>query len=285
MTALDLSQLIGRVDDLPTLPQTFLRITQIVNNPRASAKDLSAVIGDDQVLTARLLRLVNSSFYGFPQKVSTVTGAIVLLGFDAIRSLLLSSSVFEIFPGRRRKNHKGLAALWDHALGCAVGTKVLGSRLRYDNIEELFVGGLLHDIGKIVEMVYLPEAFSKIQALIKEKELLILDAEQEVLGFSHAEVGTQLATEWKLPQKLVRIIEMHHLPQEAADFSREASLVHFSDILCRALDIGSGGDPWVPPLNDFAWNAVGLDQSGLSSVMSEITRGYRDMRHVINPGR
>lgn len=283
--ALNLQQLMVRVDDLPTLPETFLRITQIVNNPRTSAKDLAAVIGDDQVLTARLLRLVNSSFYGFPQKVSTVTGAIVLLGFDAIRSLLLSSSVFEIFPGKRRKNQHELAALWDHALGCAVAAKVIASRLRYDNIEELFVGGLLHDIGKIVEMVYLPGDFNKVKNLVKERDLLILEAEKEVLGVSHAEVGTLLASQWRLPQKLVKIIENHHSPEEAANFSREASVVHLADVLCRALELGSGGDPLVPPLNSFSWSTLGLEKGALASIMEETAAGYQDMRSVMNPGR
>jgi putative nucleotidyltransferase with HDIG domain len=283
--ALNLQQLMVRVDDLPTLPETFLRITQIVNNPRASAKDLAAVIGDDQVLTARLLRLVNSSFYGFPQKVSTVTGAIVLLGFDAIRSLLLSSSVFEIFPGKRRKNQHELAALWDHALGCAVAAKVIGGRLRYDNIEELFVGGLLHDIGKIVEMVYLPGDFNKVRNLVKEKDLLILEAEREVLGVSHAEVGTLLASQWRLPQKLVKVIETHHSPEEAANFGKEASVVHLADILCRALELGSGGDPLVPPLSSFSWTTLGLEQGVLASIMEETAAGYKDMRSVLIPGR
>jgi len=97
MSIPDPKKIIAGIDDLPTLPRTVLRITELVNDPKSSAEDIAGVITDDQVLTARLLKLVNSSFYGFPQRISTVTGAIVLLGFDAIRNLLLTTSVFDLF--------------------------------------------------------------------------------------------------------------------------------------------------------------------------------------------
>ena len=142
-------KIIDKIDDLPTLPRTVLKITELVNDPKSSAKDLARVITDDQVLTARLLKLVNSSFYGFPQRISTVTAAIVLLGFDAIRNLLLTSSVFDLFANRNRQKKQIQERFWDHSLGCAVGAKVIGNYLRHDNIEELFVSGLLHDIGAL----------------------------------------------------------------------------------------------------------------------------------------
>ena len=106
MAAADFRRLVAKVEDLPTLPRTVLRITELINDPRAAAKDLARIITDDQVLTARLLKLVNSSFYGFSQKISTVTGAIVLIGFDAIRNLLLTTSVFDLFPSRSTRSRR-----------------------------------------------------------------------------------------------------------------------------------------------------------------------------------
>ncbi|MDH3886754.1 MAG: HDOD domain-containing protein, partial [Desulfobacterales bacterium] len=137
MSMPDPQKLIKKIDDLPTLPRTVLKITELVNDPKSSAKDLARIIADDQVLTARLLKLVNSSFYGFPQRISTVTGAIVLLGFDAIRSLLLTTSLFDLFANRNRQKKKDQERFWDHSLGCAVGAKVIGNYLRHDKIEEL----------------------------------------------------------------------------------------------------------------------------------------------------
>ena len=174
MSLPDLQKIIAKIDDLPTLPRTVLKITELVNNPKSSAKDLARIITDDQVLTARLLKLVNSSFYGFPQRISTVTNAIVLLGFDAIRSLLLTTSVFDLFAGRNKKSKQDQEKFWDHSLGCAVGAKVIGNYLRYDKIEELFVSGLLHDIGKIVEMLFLPDEFAQVVTAINQNDILII---------------------------------------------------------------------------------------------------------------
>ena len=185
----ELRRVVGNIRDLPTLPRTVLKITSLVNNPTASAKDLSGVITDDQVLTARLLRLVNSSFYGFPQKIATVTNAIVLLGFDAIRNLLLTTSIFSLFSDKKTGNALLLDQYWDHSLGCAIGAKVIGTYMRYEKVEELFVAGLLHDIGKIVEIQFMTRQFEKIRSRVNTEKILIKDAENDVLGFNHSEIG------------------------------------------------------------------------------------------------
>ena len=182
---------------------SIMRITEVINNPRSSAEDLSQIITDDQVLTARLLKLVNSSFYGFPQRISTVAGAIVLLGFDAIRNLLLTSSIFDLFPKKGKKFRLEPDDLWDHSLGCAVGSKIIGSYIRHEKVEELFVAGLLHDIGKIVQMLYLRKDFEKAFFYAEENDSLFFNAENNELGYNHAEVGQLLAERWNLPSKLV----------------------------------------------------------------------------------
>lgn len=277
MAAVDLKRLIARVEDLPTLPRTVLRITEMVNDPRASARDLSHIITDDQVLTARLLKLVNSSFYGFPQRVSTVTGAIVLIGFDAIRNLLLTTSVFDLFPSRTSRDRRHQESLWDHSLGCAIGAKTIGAMLRHEKLEELFVAGLLHDLGKIVEMTMLPEHFARITARVAEGRLLISAAEAEVLGCTHADIGRLLAQRWNLPAKLISLIEHHHEPGAAGSWAVEASIVHLADILARALSLGSGGDGRVPPLDRYAWELLNLKTASLDAIMAGMLDEFDDI--------
>ena len=274
----DLKRLIRRVDDLPTLPRTVFKITELVNSPKSSARDLARVVADDQVLTARLLRLVNSSFYGFPQRVSTVTGAIVLLGFDAIRNLLLTTSVFDLFSPGQKKNFTDHGLLWDHSLGCAVGAKVIGHHIRYEKIEELFVCGLLHDIGKIVEMRFLPREFERITSLVQQENLLIAVAEERVLGFNHAAVGALLVEGWNLPANLAAVVGCHHQPADAGRFSLEAAVVHCADILCRALDTGSGGDAKIPPLDPNAWQSLELKTETIETIMDQMAQAFEDIR-------
>jgi putative nucleotidyltransferase with HDIG domain len=274
-------RVIDRIDDLPTLPRTILKITELVNNPKSSAKDLARVITDDQVLTARLLKLVNSSFYGFPQRISTVTGAIVLLGFDAIRNLLLTTSVFDVFsrkdmPGRLKQEE-----FWDHSLACAVGAKVIANHIRKDKVEELFVSGLLHDIGKIVEMMFLPEEFERITALVDERQILICQAEAEVLGYTHAEIGKLLAAKWNLPPKLMSIISHHHEPGAAGAFTLDAAVVHLADIFCRALSIGFGGDDQVPPLDPVAWQSLKIKTDAFEAIMAEMQIEFEDISNFM----
>jgi putative nucleotidyltransferase with HDIG domain len=278
----DLRRIIARVEDLPTLPRTVLRITELVNDPRASAKDLSIIITDDQVLTARLLKLVNSSFYGFPQRVSTVTGAIVLLGFDAIRNLLLTTSVLDLFPARIAHVRRDQEQLWDHSLACAIGAKAIGNFLRHDKLEELFVAGLLHDIGKIVEMMFLPDEFARITERVRAEGVLISSAEQELLGCTHADIGRLLAERWNLPAKLVGVIARHHTPAAAGPFILEACIVHLADIFTRALDLGSGGDDKVPPLDKDAWELLKLKPGAVDAIMASMLTEFDDIRSFLS---
>ena len=282
MKHLNLERIIGKVEDLPTLPRSILKITELINNPKSSARDLARVISDDHILTARLLRLVNSAFYGFPQRISTVTSAIVLLGFDSIRNLLLTTSIFSLFSDRKKKIKLKREELWDHSIGCAVAAKVIGTYLRYERIEELFVSGLLHDIGKIIEILYLPGNFVKIDSIVEDEGILIINAEERVQGYTHADIGKLLAERWNLPSKIVAVIAHHHEPFRTEIFRKEASIIHFADILCRALSFGSGGDDKIPLIDSNIFDLLGLSFTDIEPIINDIEAEFFHINSSIN---
>ena len=278
----ELRRIISGVADLPTLPRTVVRITEFVNDPKSSARDLARLITDDQVMTARLLRIVNSSYYAFPQRIATVTEAILLLGFDAIRHLLLTTSVFDLFPARSRKGRREMEHLWDHSLGCAIGAKAIGRFLGHDKLEELFVAGLLHDIGKIVEMMKLPDRYAEVNRRVRDRNEPADRAEAQILGFTHAEAGQLLAEHWNLPAKLTGVIAHHHQPSAAGPFAAETLVVHLADILARALGLGSDGEDRVPPRDAAAWGGLKLAPGAYEAIMAAMLDEFDDIRSFLN---
>lgn len=247
-----LRNLMYKMTELPTLPTVVAKLIELVNNPKTSASTLSKLISSDQVLTARILKLANSAFYGFPRKIATVNLAIVVLGFNAVKDLALSVWVIDQFSGFAGNSFFDINAFWEHSIGCGVAGKMMARKFGYRVSGEAFVAGVLHDIGKVVLSQYLKREFEEINRLVHKRDILFLEAEMEVLGVTHAQLGGWLAERWGLPGQLVESITYHHEPHKAKKNPELTALVHFSDILCRRARVGYGGDWRIPSL----WKGV-----------------------------
>jgi HD-like signal output (HDOD) protein len=262
-------KLVERVQGLPTLPSMLNNINQMILNPRTSAKEVAQVIASDPALTSKVLRVVNSSFYGFPNRITTITHAIVILGFNTIKSIVLSSTIFDVFRRTVRPGDFDRTEFWKHSIGCGAAAKVLGRRLSYPMLEELFIAGLLHDVGKIVMDQFLPDKFVEVLNLVRTRDILIADAESQVLGATHADVGAWLFEKWNLSKGLVETTRCHHNPALAAENPRFAEIIHLSDILVRALRFGSGGDNKIPAISESAWKSLGLQENEMDDLLSQ----------------
>ncbi len=264
-----LRRVVDRIQGLPTLPAMLSSINKLMVNPRTSAKEIAQLISSDPAITSKVLRVVNSSFYGFPNRISTVTHAIVILGFNTIRSIVLSTSIFDALRKTQPAHGFDRAAFWRHSIGAGACSRVLARRLGFTALEEFFIAGLLHDVGKIALDSYLPEDFAKVVSRVKEADCTMLEAEEAVLGVSHADIGGWLLQRWSLSQGLVDAVSRHHTPALAGENLKSAAIVHVGDILSRALQIGSGGDRRMPTLSDEAWSALGLAPDAFPSLLAE----------------
>ncbi len=262
-------KLVERVQGLPTLPSMLNNINQMILNPKTSAKEVAQVISSDPALTSKVLRVVNSSFYGFPNRITTITHAIVILGFNTIKSIVLSSTIFDVFRRTVKPGDFDRTEFWKHSIGCGAAAKVVGRRLSYPMLEELFIAGLLHDVGKIVMDQFLPDKFAEVLGLVRKKDCLIYDAEQLVLGATHADVGAWLFEKWNLSRGLIETTRCHHNPSLASENPRFAEIVHVADILVRAIRFGSGGDQKIPALSEAAWKSLGLQDGEMDDLLAQ----------------
>ncbi len=225
---------------LPTLPTIVSKMLELVDNPRTSAASLARLISSDQTLTARILKLANSAYYGFPKEISTVNMAIVVLGFNTVKEMGLSLSVFDAFKNQDNASVFDISRFWEHSIGCGVASRMLARNYHSRNSSEAFVAGLLHDIGKIILNQYFHREFAQIMEMVVKGNTLE-DAEEATIGTSHGQVGCWLAERWNLPEIISQTILWHHQPWTAQKENVFIATVTLGDYLCHLCNIGNSG--------------------------------------------
>lgn len=258
------------VQNLPTMPAALQEMNRMLDDPNVSTEQIAELISKDQVLSAKVLKMVNSPIYGFPGRISSVQHALVLLGFNVVRGLLLSTTVFENLNNQMLK-------LWDHSMACSLACAEIARVLKFKDPGEYAVSGLLHDIGKVVIEVQLPEASREIRKLVKDNDLNIREAEEEVLGFMHDKVNGWLAGTWRLPLTLREGITYHHNPMLAQHYREIAAVVQIGDFLSRVFHQGSGGDTQVPLVMPQTFKILGLNQQILEVILDEVTEKFAEV--------
>lgn len=261
-----------RIQSLPSLPQVVQKLTTMVESPDVTAKEMGRLISSDQVLSAKVLKLVNSPFYGFPGRISSISHAIILLGFNVIKGVVLSASVFDLME-------RSMVGLWEHSLGTAIVSGTISRTLKMSEPEEISTAALLHDIGKVLIRVSLSGDYDRIDSLVRGTGCSFREAELEVLGVDHAEIGSWLSEEWSLPERLSIPISFHHDPVSAVKLKERVAVVHIADSIVRAYGVGNAGDQWVSLVSPEAWEFIGMDTVDLVPLMRQI---MTDLEEVDN---
>jgi putative nucleotidyltransferase with HDIG domain len=264
------------LDELSTLPVVVMKLLQIFDNPNLSLSDIAAFVSRDPALTARLLQVVNSPFFGFKGRIGSIAQALLLLGLNQAKGLLLGMRV----SGLMRE----MEGLWAHSIGTAIVAQITARKKGLREDGELFVTGLLHDIGKVFMYLNFPDEYRYAIELAYDRRTLILDPEQKLFQSTHAEVAGSVLEGWHLPRHFVEPIRYHHKPSLAKGWPKETALIHFSDILTRARGFGSGGDSLVPAVDETAWARLNMSRAEIKAILWESEPFMHEARSFLADG-
>lgn len=266
--------------EVSSLPTVFARINEAVNNPRSSLNEIAKIISEDAGLTARLLMVVNSAFFNFPQRIESISKAIGIVGTQQLRDIALATSIVKMFKGIP-PDLVDMEKFWKHCIGVGIVARTLASYRREPNVERYFVAGILHDIGRLVMYMKIPDASREAIERARNNNELLYVAESEQIGFDHAAVGRALMQAWKLPFYQEEVVAFHHKPHLATRFPIETAIVHVADIVAHSMRLGGSGESFVPPLNQEAWERLALPVSVLGSTFEQVDRQFTDAVKMI----
>ncbi len=261
------STLIARLKSIPTLPAIALRVLEITANTKSSANDLMEIISPDVSLTAKILKIANSPFYGLTREVSSLQHAVTILGFKEIRNLVISTVAFDSFKNLEQDGKFDINKFWKHSFYCALAAKAIAVDLEIES-NELFVAGLVHDIGKLAMYVTFPSEFMMQLEIMNPLKIKYtsFETEKDVFGMTHDEVGMKLLKKWMFPESLLTAVGYHHRPQDADKQSLFPIIVHIADILTHVHEMQTEdvekegeGEPFQAEL--FYGDAINLSRS------------------------
>lgn len=262
---------------LVSLPEVFIRINAVLKDPNKSMTEAADVISMDLSLSAKLLKLVNSAFYGramravqqrFPAKVDNLNRAVMIVGGKQLTTLALGISVLPIFQDIPRE-YIDMKSFWMHSIACGVLARGLAAKIHPGDEESYFVAGLLHDIGRLIMYKHVPALSGLALTRARKEGVLLVETEREIFSWDHAQMGGLLLRKWQYPEILEKMVRHHHGLDDPLSVA-ETAIIHVADVITNAMEIGSSGERYVPAMNPAAWEALGIDAEDLKVVISEV---------------
>lgn len=275
---LDSADLLGGVDDLPSLPAVVMELLGSIDEEDIDIGVLAKKVANDPALTAKTLRLANSSAFGLQVKATTIQQAMTFLGFQTTRKLITAAALTGCFPSGRCPGFND-KAFWRHSIATAACARALAHRVRF-NADYAFTAGLLHDIGRLVLVARFPERYQAVLSLRDKNDSELIDAERTLLGVDHVDAGVALARHWQFSDTMCQAIAYHHTP-EAPGAGFLATIVHVASAVVHALDLVGNPDERVPRVSAVAWTALGLTEEAWLQVFHETELQYEEMSAIL----
>lgn len=254
-------------------PHVYVKLKETLEDPRSSFKEFSSIIGGDPALSARLLKIVNSAFYGLESEVETISHALGIIGTEQLTQLVLATSVTKQFSGIP-ENLVSMDLFWRHSIACGVATKIIADWVGERNLENYYLAGMLHDIGSLVIYKKFPKEAEKIISQCKENKECLFDIERKVFGVSHAKVGGRLLKGWGLPMSLCESAYFHHRPQKAKEFPLATKIVHVADSIVDEMNLGSSGEAISNPAQQEILEELGFSELPIDKLGEKIKDQY-----------
>ncbi|MEJ2347023.1 MAG: HDOD domain-containing protein [Gammaproteobacteria bacterium] len=295
------AQLVADNVELVSLPEVCLRMQALADDPHVTADQLGQVLSQDPALTARLLKLVNSPYYGLAARVDTASRAVSVAGMEALRNLALAASAVEVF-NRVPAELMDMVTFWKHSVFSGLLARKLAERCRVLHSERLFITGLLHDVGRLLIYARMPEAAAEVLRRADSGGVPVCELEQQVLGFDHAEVGQALLAQWQLPANLQEAVAFHHAPSAATVAPLEAALVHIANAVTHQIDAsGEVDDAYYNPygallevdgaaalesitgVDAAAWKTTRLSPAAVRAAVTGAAESFDQVLDVIYP--
>ena len=265
---------------LPEAPVIISELNDVIADPLATSNDVARVVNTSPSLSALLLRVVNSAYYGFSSKIDRISRAVTIIGTKEISGLALGISVMQAFNDIPEHIIQ-MEAFIRHSLACGTIARMVAARANLAETEQLFVAGLLHDIGKLVIFKYYPEHAQACLHLAASRATTLFEAEKTVIGLHHAQVGRYLLEKWKLPQNLTDTVVFHHTPTKAADPGK-AGIVQLADMITHGLAIGRSGEFSIPGFEESATQAVAISPPTVQTVIRQVVHQLGPMEAILS---
>ncbi|MDH4320329.1 MAG: HDOD domain-containing protein [Desulfobulbaceae bacterium] len=265
-----LEEILNLVRDVPPFPKVAQRVLELVENPAVTARQLAEVIQYDQAITANVLKICNASYFGLPRKVSSLDEALVLIGHEALKDIMIASSSAQFYQGNVAAGYQlEQGELWRHSVATAIMAKLLVRHVKDVDAGIAFTAGLLHDIGKRFLSAFVAEDFKNIMGRVVRENIPFEQAEKEALGATHAEIGALVLKRWEFPPEMIMAVKQHHNP-DALQQDPLTALVALSNALVVSMGIGAGADGLATSLHGDGIKRFGITQVDLDLHMADL---------------
>jgi len=278
---IDIDAIVKSIKKLPPFPNVATRALEILDDPDASVDRLISIIQYDQAITANVLKLCNSAYYGLRRKVHSLREGLVLLGNAELKNIILASTVVKFFHKENIGYDLAKGELWKHAVATGIISRIISNRVTQSEPPSLFTAALLHDIGKVVLSRFVDRYFEQIIALVNEGRHSFLEGESEMLGIDHAEVGAKIAESWNFPEDIVQAIRLHHRPEEASDDDPLTPIIYLANIITLSMGIGVGRDGLSYRGKEEVMKRYGLKAKDLQGIVIDFYDEYNKVQDIL----